>query len=88
MWLPNVATSLIPIDGAPLVSTLIILTLFYLQRDVSRKATARAVLQAYALPNRSFRRNIEAAQRQYESMWMFLFLFVPILSPNFQISKF
>lgn len=63
-------------------------TPFYLQRDVSRKATARAVLQAYALPNRSFRRNIEAAQRQYESMWRFLFLFVPIPSSNFQISKF
>ena len=68
MWLPNVAASLIPIDGAPLVSILTILTLIHLQRDVSRKATARAVLQAYALPNRSFKRNIEAAQRQYESM--------------------
>ena len=37
------------------------------QRQASRKATARAVLQAYALPQRSFKRNIEEAQKQFES---------------------
>ena len=42
--------------------------LSFFQRDVSRKATARAILQAYALPQRGFRQNIEAAQRQFESM--------------------
>ena len=37
------------------------------QRDVSRKATARAILQAYALPQWGFTKNIEAAQHQFES---------------------
>ena len=39
------------------------------QCDVSRKATARAILQAYALPQRGFTKNIEAAQCQFESKY-------------------
>ena len=38
-----------------------------LTKGHNRKATARAILQAYALPQRSFTKNIEAAQRQFES---------------------
>ena len=40
--------------------------LIHFQREVSRKATARAILQAYALPQRGFTKNIQAAQRQFE----------------------
>ena len=62
MGLWDGASSPIPIDGGRWYD----LFLFF-QRQTSRKATARAVLQAFALPQRSFTRNIEAAQRQYES---------------------
>ena len=68
MGLYDVAPLPIPIDGAP--SNLSSLSF---QRDVSQKATARAILQAYALPQRSFTKNIEAAQRQFESKLHLLF---------------
>ena len=62
MGLWDGAPSPIPIDGGRWYD----LFLFF-QRQSSRKATARAVLQAFTLPQRSFTRNIEAAQKQFES---------------------
>ena len=62
MGLWDGAPSPSPIDGGRWHD----LFLFF-QRQTSKKATARAVLQAFAMPQRSFTRNIEAAQKQYES---------------------
>ena len=63
MGLWDGAPSPSPIDGGLWHD----LFLFFFQRQTSKKATARAVLQAFAMPQRSFTRNIEAAQKQYES---------------------
>ena len=62
------------------------------QRQASRKATAWAILQAYALPQHSFKQNIEEAQKQFESklpvpaLFTVLFIFFT-LPPLWQVFK-
>ena len=61
----NVATLMIHIDVPISTNKYIYFIIF--QTELRNKAKMRAILQAVALPTRSVKKNLEAAEKQYQS---------------------
>ena len=72
--LNDVATSTIHIDVLISTNKYIYFTVF--QMELQNKAKMRSILQAVALPTRSVKKNLEAAEKQYQSEFP-----IPIFPP-------
>ena len=63
MWPPRTPTSML-LDSTNFP--------VYFQKELRNKSKMRAILQAISLPSRSVKKNLEAAERQFQSEFSFL----------------